>query len=99
MFMTYIVKLFSKKEVAEKTTAFFFEKPKKFKFVPGQFIEIYLAKNLVHTFSIASSPKEKELMITTRMRPSAFKNSLNKLKIGNRGKIDGPLGQFVFTKN
>lgn len=95
----YLIKLLSKKEVAEKTTAFFFEKPKGFKFTPGQFIEICLDKNLVHAFSIASSPKEKELMIATRMRPSAFKNSLNKLKIGSGVKIDGPFGQFVLHKN
>ncbi|TSC91312.1 MAG: putative ferredoxin-NAD(+) reductase [Parcubacteria group bacterium Gr01-1014_2] len=95
----YLVKLLAKKEVAEKTTAFFFEKPKGFKFVPGQFIEIYLAKTLTHEFSIASSPKEKELMIATRMRPSAFKKSLNKLKIGNQAKIGGPFGQFVLHKN
>ncbi len=84
--------------MAEKTTAFFFEKPKNFKFTPGQFIEIHLNKK-IYPFSIASSPKEKELMITTRMRPSAFKNSLNKLKIGSRVKIDGPFGQFVLHKN
>lgn len=85
--------------MARETTAFFFEKPKRFKFTPGQFIEIHLNKNLVHSFSIASSPKEKELIITTRMRPSAFKNSLNKLKIGSQVKIDGPFGQFALHKN
>lgn len=94
----HLVKLISKKEVAEKTMAFFFEKPKKFKFVPGQFIEIYLNKK-IYSFSIASSPKEKELMITTRMRLSKFKNSLKKLKIGSLVKIDGPFGQFVLPQN
>ena len=114
----YLVKLIDKKEVAEKTTAFFFEKPKNqstqntlsarpssqriensgFKFTPGQFIEMHLNKK-VYSFSIASSPKEKELMITTRMRPSKFKNALKKLKIGDRVKIDGPFGQFVLHKN
>ena len=38
-------------------------------------------------------------MIATRMRPSAFKNSLRKLKIGSRIKIGGPFGQFVLRKN
>ena len=94
----YLVKLLSKKEVAEKTTAFFFEKPKGFRFVPGQFIEITLNKE-TYPFSIASSPKEKDLMITTRMRASKFKNSLKKLKIGSRVKIDGPFGQFILHKN
>ncbi|MBI2003572.1 MAG: FAD-dependent oxidoreductase [Parcubacteria group bacterium] len=94
----YSIKLLSKKEVAEKTTAFFFEKPRKFKFKPGQFIEVTL-NNQTYPFSIASSPKEKELMITTRMRPSAFKNSLKKLKVGDQIKVDGPFGQFVLHKN
>ncbi|MBI4049393.1 MAG: hypothetical protein HY395_01075, partial [Candidatus Doudnabacteria bacterium] len=82
--------------MAEKTMAFFFEKPtaipgsarepstsKGFKFIPGQFIEIHLGKNQIYSFSLASSPKEKELVITTRMRPSKFKKALNKLKIGD----------------
>ena len=107
----YSVKLLSKKEIAEKTTAFFFEKPtaipgfarepstsKNFKFTPGQFIEIHL-NNKIYSFSIASSPKEKELMIATRMRPSAFKNSLKKLKTGGKVKMDGPFGQFVLHEN
>lgn len=94
----YLVKLIDKREVARKTTAFFFEKPKNFQFTPGQFIEVHLNKE-IHSFSIASSPKEKELMITTRMRPSVFKNSLKNLKIGSRIKIDGPFGQFMLHKN
>ena len=95
----YLVKLIAKKEVARQTTAFFFDKPKGFKFIPGQFIEIHLGKNPIYSFSLASSPKEKDLMITTRMRPSEFKNKLNGLKIGNRIKIDGPFGQFTLHEN
>lgn len=103
----WYVKLLSKKEAADRTTAFFFEKPrtlsatkkvrgkpKKFDFIPGQFIEITLNKE-TYPFSIASSPKEKELMITTRMRPSKFKKALGKLKIGVKVRIEGPFGQFV----
>ena len=95
----YSVKLKDKKEIARETTAFFFEKPNNFKFISGQFIELHLDKNLVHTFSIASSPKEKELMIATIMRLSAFKKSFKKLKIDSRVKIDGPFGQFVLHNN
>ncbi len=95
----YSVKLLAKKEAAEKTTAFFFEKPKNFKFIAGQFISLYLKKNLIHDFSIASSPKEKDLMITTRMRPSVFKNSLKKLKTGNGVKIEGPFGQLSLHRS
>lgn len=114
----YSIKLLAKKEVAKKTMAFFFEKPKNqstqnnlsarpssqqiessgFKFVPGQFIEMHLSRQ-IYSFSIASSPKEKELMIATRIRPSAFKNALKKLKIANKVKIEGPFGQFVLHKN
>ncbi|MEK7659106.1 MAG: FAD-dependent oxidoreductase [Patescibacteria group bacterium] len=94
----YLSKLLVKKESAKKTTTFFFEKPKKFKFIPGQFIEITLNKE-VHSFSIASSPEEKEVMIATRMRPTKFKKFLGKLKIGAKIKIEGPFGQFVLHKN
>ncbi len=96
---SYSIRFLAKKEVAEKTMAFFFEKPKGFKFVPGQFIEITLNKD-AYPFSIASSPKEKDLMLTTRMRPkSKFKKTLGKLKIGTRVKIEGPFGQFVLHQN
>lgn len=78
---------------------FFFEKPKGFKFIPGQFIEIHLKNLPVYSFSIASSSNEKKIMIATRMRNSKFKNKLKNLKIGDSIKVDGPFGQFVLHQN
>ncbi|MEK7579703.1 MAG: FAD-dependent oxidoreductase [Patescibacteria group bacterium] len=95
----HLVKLLAKKEVAENTLVFFLEKPKNFKFVPGQFITLYLKNNLAHDFSIASSPKEKELIIATRMRDSSFKKLLGKIKVGDKIKIEGSSGQFILHKN
>lgn len=95
----HLVKLRVKKEVAKNTMAFFFEKPRKFKFLPGQFIEIHFKNLPVYSFSVASSPNEKEIMITTRMRNSKFKNKLKNLKIGDSTKIDGPFGQFTIHQN
>src|SRR5438105_13518517 len=81
--------LLGRTEVAEGTMAFQFEKPKGFVFKAGQYIDLTLlasqpgsSNGLIHTFSIASSPLEEELLITTRMRSTVFKQALSSLPIG-----------------
>lgn len=101
----YFVKLITKKEIAKDTISFYFEKPDDFKFIPGQFVEIYLLKpkyndekGLERHFSIASSPNEKELIFATRMRSSAFKNNLKEMVLGEEVKIKGPFGEFTLPE-
>jgi ferredoxin-NADP reductase len=62
--------------------AFQFEKPKDFVFKAGQYIDLTLmgsqpqfgpSNGLTHTFSIASSPCDGKLVVTTRMRNTVFK--------------------------
>ena len=59
---TYLVKLNSRQEVAERTMAFRFEKPAGFAFTPGQFVDLALLnpprtdqQGNVRTLSIAST--------------------------------------------
>src|SRR5690348_2947826 len=66
---TYLAKLKNRFSVAERTTAFQFEKPTNFIFRPGQWIDITLlnpaetdAEGNVRGFSIASAPYEHTLM-------------------------------------
>ena len=61
----YQVRLKSKREVAEKTIAWYFEKPREFSFQAGQFIDLILldqfnidSEEHQRTFTIASAPVE-----------------------------------------
>ena len=99
-------KLLSRTAVAEGTMAFHFEKPPQFEFKPGQAADITLSdppetdpEGNTRTFSIASAPFENQLMFTTRMRDTAFKNSLKKVDLGTVVKIDPPTGSFTLHKN
>jgi ferredoxin-NADP reductase len=67
--------------------AFRFEKPSQFDFKPGQSGEVTLPKppetdseGNTRSFSITSSPFENQLMFATRMRDTAFKRSLKKVR-------------------
>jgi ferredoxin-NADP reductase len=89
-------------EVAEHTMAFHFEKPPGLAFTAGQFISMTLihppetdARGNTRPFSIASAPYERNLMITTRMRDTAFKRTLRKLTRGEPIQIRGPFGSLT----
>lgn len=85
-------------EIATGTSAFYFERPADFDFVPGQFVEIVLEaespSDPYRSFSIASAPCESHLMIATRNRNSAFKRALCSLPMGSEVPIEGPYGKF-----
>ncbi len=96
------LKFIEKIEVAEGTSAFRFEKPEGFTFKAGQTLDWTLvnpkqsdAEGNSRTFSIASSPEEDYLMFATRMRPTAFKQSLRELKPGDIIEAEGPFGSFT----
>jgi ferredoxin-NADP reductase len=102
----YQTTLLGRTEVAEGTMAFQFEKPTNFVFKPGQYIDLTISDSqggpvngLTHTFSIASSPFDKNLMVITRMRNTVFKQALSTLPIGNAARIEGPMGSFSLHNN
>ena len=103
---TYQSTLSGRTEVAEGTMAFHFQKPHDFVFKAGQYIDLTLSgspsgssNGRTHTFSIASSPLDEELVITTRMRDTAFKRDLSLLPIGTGMRIEGPMGSFTLHNN
>ena len=104
--ITYLVKLKNRFSVAERTTAFQFEKPTNFIFRPGQWIDITLlnpaetdAEGNVRGFSIASAPYEHTLMVATRMRDTAFKRELAKVPLNTEVKIVEPGGNLTLHNN
>lgn len=98
--------LIGREEVAERTMAFKFEKPSGWTFKAGQYIDISLlsppetdAEGDKRGFSISSAPEEATVMITTRMRGSAFKRVLKTLAFGTTVTIEGPFGNLALHNN
>ena len=99
---SFICKLKDRKEVAEGTMTFRFEKPSGWTFKAGQYLDMTLldpsetdSEGNVRSFSIASAPHEETLMVATRMRDTAFKRVLKKMPFGTAFKIEGPSGDLI----
>ena len=98
---TFLTKLTNRKEVAERTMTFCFDKPDSFTFTPGQFLDITLlnprdtdSEGNARGFSIASAPYEDFIMVATRLRDTAFKRTLRTAPLGTEVKIEGPFGNL-----
>ena len=95
-------KLAYRQEIAEGTMAFHFEKPPGWTFEAGQAIDITLlapsetdAEGNTRTFTIASAPYEKSVMVATRMRDTAFKRMLKVMPVGTAVQMEGPAGDLT----
>lgn len=102
----HTVKLLQKRDIAEGTMEFTFERPEGFVYQSGQTVDITLIKPAEtdeegnsRTFSLVSSPQESVLKIATRMRDTAFKRILKNMEEGTLVSIDGPFGSFVLHEN
>jgi len=103
---THKVKLISRQEVAERTMAFHFEKPAGFTFIAGQATDFTLQKppetdqeGNKRSFSLASAPYEDDIFITTRLRDTAFKRSLQSIPLGTQISITNPWGELTLHKD
>ena len=92
--------------VAEGTSAFYFDKPAGFSHEAGQNAMFSLiepgpmdAAGPSRPFTIASAPHERELMIATRMRDSAFKRALAALPLGAKLDMEGPSGLMTLHED
>lgn len=102
----FSVKLIDRREVAERTMAFRFEKPPQLAFKPGQFLEVTLlsppetdAEGNGRAFSIASAPHEDFLMVATRMRDTAFKRVVSRMPLNTEVRTEGPYGSLRLHNN
>lgn len=99
---TFLLTLRRRETVAERTGAFYFDKPAGFRFVAGQTMDLTLvapretdAEGNTRTFSIASSPNDAELVIATRLRDTAFKRVLAAIPLDSVLQAEGPGGSFT----
>jgi ferredoxin-NADP reductase len=103
---TFMSQLTERHEVAENTMAFQFEKPAGWTFKPGQFVDITLmkppetdAEGNTRGFSISAAPHEPFIMVTTRLRNTAFKRVLKNTPLQTEVKIEGPFGNLILHNN
>ncbi len=89
--------LIKKQKEAKDTYSFYFSSSEKLTWIPGQYAYITLG-NITKQFTIASSPTEEFVQITTRIRrESEFKQKLDSLIIGDEIEARAPFGSFVFN--
>ena len=100
------IRLLKKETITNEIMAFYWEKPADFKYIAGQNGNFTLInpsetdeKGNIRTFSFVGTPYEKNLIIATRMRNTAFKRNLKSMPIGTKIKLDGPYGDFKLHKN
>jgi len=100
--LNFKAKLISRENITSDIFSIKFKKPSNFKFLPGQYVKVFLdiknpdLRGVTRYFTIASSPTESEIMITTRIVRSAFKKELQNLKVGKDVKMKGPWGTLVW---
>ena len=101
----YQTRLLRRETVAERTMAFYFERPAGFSHQAGQdgLFSVLEPKEfdgfgMSRTFSLASAPHEPELMIVTRMRDTAFKRTLESAPLGLRVGLEGPNGLMLLEE-
>lgn len=90
----YEVVLKDKKQIAEGSYAFIFEKPKGFHFKAGRHVRMTLidpsetdSKGNSRFLSLASTPKDLDLVVAMRMTDSAFKRVSGQMQIGDKVQI------------
>jgi ferredoxin-NADP reductase/nitrite reductase/ring-hydroxylating ferredoxin subunit len=76
-----------------------------FDYVAGQFAFFDIGnvyddpKGPIRHFTLASSPTEEFILISTRIRDSPYKKKLDTLQIGTTVKIRGPQGKFTIHED
>jgi ferredoxin-NADP reductase len=95
-----------KREVAEGTLFVVFDVPDDVDFVPGQYFWVELPdrglsdeRGLRRHVSVATSPTERGVLgLATRLRDSAFKQTLAALDIGDEVDVEPPKGDFLLPE-
>lgn len=98
----YTIQFIKSEDIARDTKKFYFTKPEDFEYKAGQSVDFtFLNPTLTdergntRTFSLASSPTEKEIAFAVRVSDSAFKQNLLSLKEGDEMEMTQPMGSFT----
>lgn len=102
-----ILKLREKIKLSDDVWDFVFTSPKRFSFVPGQYLEWTLGHDNIDSrgnrryFTIASSPTENELSLGVKLysSPSSFKKALVSLSAGSEIVASQLAGEFTMPED
>ena len=99
----YQMTLVDRQRIARDTMAFWFDtNGASYEFRAGQHADFVFgsASDNSHTFSLASSPRDKEpIMIAMRMRRTAFKTALRAAALGTKVTVSRPRGSFALHRD
>jgi ferredoxin-NADP reductase len=99
----YQMTLVDRQRIARDTMAFWFDtNGASYEFRAGQHADFIIgsASEYSHTFSLASSPRDREpIMIAMRMRPTVFKSALRAAALGTRVTVSRPRGSFALHRD
>lgn len=100
----YVSRLLKRAPVAHETLACVIERPHGFAFRAGQYIDVTLPHppyddllGPTRSFSIASAPGERDLLLLMRVRDSAFKRAIAEMPLGSSVLLDGPADDLFLT--
>lgn len=98
-----ILKVISKKAETKNTFSLVLEKPANFSFYTGQYLDVELPVQdkygNTRAFTIASSPTEDFLMITSKKGTTPFKKFMENLKPGDNITASHPAGTFTLDES
>ncbi len=103
----FLLQLEHQLPLSESAHALYFQPDKKLSFLAGQYLELTLphphpdSRGVRRFFTIASSPTEPEVMITSKFVAggSTFKKTLLAMSKSQKLFANGPAGEFVLPKN
>jgi len=100
----YTSRLLRRAPVAHETLECVIERPDGFSFRAGQYIDVTLPDppyddllGPTRSFSIASAPGERDLLLLMRVRDTAFKRAMVDIPLGSALLVDGPVDDLSLT--
>lgn len=79
--------------------SFRFKKPDGFQYKAGQWMYVNIrieGTQKMHHFTISSSPTEDFIEFTKKITDSPYSQALDKMKPGDRAKLNAPFGEFTY---
>ena len=103
--MSYTAKFIDRERIGADVMVIRVKKPEGFEFLAGQYCTITVPdmgfhdeRGLRRTFSIASSPIEKDLLFAMKMSESALKKTIAEMSPGADIVLEKPLGSLILPK-
>jgi ferredoxin-NADP reductase len=100
----YTSRLLRRTAVAHETLECVIERPSGFSFRAGQYVDVTLPDppcddllGPTRSFSIASAPDERDLLLLMRLRDTAFKRAMACMPLGSALLLDGPVDDLSLS--